>query len=145
MCNVHNIITAPLFQHSGMMATRRRKLVLWLLCTFPVYSSFGQEVPVLVKDREKRYCMSTVNFGATTDKEPKFHCTHEEIPFTYDETGRPFRKNNKRISAAIAQRIDGSEAEQNAIREVIRKQDEYMLREVYALPEYESVRYRCGF
>jgi hypothetical protein len=36
----------------------------------------------------------------------------------------------------------GTETEQNAIKEILRRQDEYMLREVYALPEYESVRYR---
>ena len=43
--------------------------------------------------------------------------------------------------ALLLSRI-GSDAEQDAIREILREQDEYMLREVYALPEYESVRYR---
>lgn len=93
------------------MTRQRHDLVairLTLVYSLILFSCPGQEMAAPI-GHEKRYCTSTVNFGAaTTDTEPKFHCTHEDISYTYDENGRPFRKNNKRMSAAIVQRIDGA-------------------------------------
>jgi hypothetical protein len=46
----------------------------------------------------------------------------------------------KQINKGIAQRIDGTEAEQNAIREVLSQMDRYYLEEVLSKPEYEGIR-----
>ena len=43
-------------------------------------------------------------------------------------------------SRGVAQRVDGSESEKKAIQEVLKLMDDYFNKEVYALPEYTSVR-----
>jgi hypothetical protein len=44
------------------------------------------------------------------------------------------------ISRGVAQRIDGTEMEQNAIREVISQTDRYYLEEVLSKPAYAGIR-----
>jgi hypothetical protein len=44
------------------------------------------------------------------------------------------------ISRGVAQRIDGTEAEQNAIREVLSQMDRYYLEEVLSKPAYAGIR-----
>jgi hypothetical protein len=43
-------------------------------------------------------------------------------------------------NAIIAQRIDGTEAEQSAIKKVLQQMDDYFYNEVMSLPEYEGIR-----
>jgi hypothetical protein len=47
------------------------------------------------------------------------------------------------IDVGVTQRIDGSESEKKAIREVLKRMDQYFTTEVLALPEYEFARHRC--
>ncbi|KAL3908466.1 MAG: hypothetical protein SGARI_003050 [Bacillariaceae sp.] len=47
------------------------------------------------------------------------------------------------INAGVTQRIDGSESEKKAIRDVLKRMDQYFTNEVLALPEYEYAKPRC--
>jgi hypothetical protein len=49
----------------------------------------------------------------------------------------------QKISAGLGQRIDGTESEKQAIRNVLKLMDEYFLNEVFAMPEYETIRTQC--
>jgi hypothetical protein len=46
----------------------------------------------------------------------------------------------EQISRGVTQRIDGTDAEQNAIREVLAQMDTYFFEEVLSKPEYEGIR-----
>lgn len=47
------------------------------------------------------------------------------------------------INVGVTQRIDGSDAEKQAVRDVLKHMDNYFFHEVLALPEYEYARSRC--
>mmetsp|Transcript_8355 Transcript_8355/g.17319 ORF Transcript_8355/g.17319 Transcript_8355/m.17319 type:complete len:151 (+) Transcript_8355:197-649(+) len=47
------------------------------------------------------------------------------------------------INVGVTQRIDGSDAEKQAVRDVLKHMDNYFFHEVLALPEYEFSRSRC--
>jgi hypothetical protein len=47
------------------------------------------------------------------------------------------------INIGVTQRIDGSETEKAAIREILERMDEYFVKEVLSLPEYGYARTRC--
>lgn len=47
------------------------------------------------------------------------------------------------VNVGVTQRIDGSEAEKRAVREVLQQMDRYFFHEVLALPEYDYARSRC--
>ena len=46
------------------------------------------------------------------------------------------------INVGVTQRIDGSDAEKQAVRDVLKHMDNYFFHEVLALPEYEFSRSR---
>jgi hypothetical protein len=46
------------------------------------------------------------------------------------------------INVGVTQRVDGSETEKQAIRQVLKNMDNYFFNEVLALPEYEYARSR---
>lgn len=46
------------------------------------------------------------------------------------------------INVGVTQRIDGSDAEKQAVRDVLKHMDNYFFHEVLALPEYEYARSR---
>jgi hypothetical protein len=46
----------------------------------------------------------------------------------------------EQISRGVTQRIDGTEAEQDAIKEVLSQMDRYFLDEVLSKPEYAGIR-----
>ena len=46
------------------------------------------------------------------------------------------------VSTGVPQRIDGTEAEQNAIKDVLKRMNEYFYNEILSLPEYEFMRQR---
>ena len=47
------------------------------------------------------------------------------------------------IDTGVVQEIDGSENEKEAIRQILRAQDEYFVKHVLAEPEYEYARHHC--
>ena len=57
-------------------------------------------------------------------------------PFMQKTTPKPV------ISHGVTQRIDGSDSEKKAIKEVLRRMDDYFMNEVLVMPAYETVRYR---
>ena len=63
-----------------------------------------------------------------------------EFTCTDDVMGTRKRVDGKMIDVGITQRVDGSESEKKAIREVLRRMDEYFFNEVLSMPEYENVR-----
>mmetsp|Transcript_28891 Transcript_28891/g.32407 ORF Transcript_28891/g.32407 Transcript_28891/m.32407 type:complete len:150 (+) Transcript_28891:37-486(+) len=67
---------------------------------------------------------------------PEMTCTREvlEMRTQYDEVS---------INVGVTQRIDGSELEKQAVRDVLKHMDRYFFHEVLALPEYEYARSRC--
>jgi len=66
---------------------------------------------------------------------PEMTCTREvlEMRTQYDEVS---------INVGVTQRIDGSELEKQAVRDVLKHMDRYFFHEVLALPEYEYARSR---
>lgn len=63
----------------------------------------------------------------------QFNCTHDIFATRYQVDGST-------IDVGVTQRIDGSEIEKTAIREVLRRMDDYFFNEVLAMPEYEYAR-----
>lgn len=63
----------------------------------------------------------------------QFACT-DDVLATRD------RIDGYTINVGVTQRIDGNDAEKKAIRDILRRMDDYFFKEVLALPEYESVR-----
>jgi hypothetical protein len=63
----------------------------------------------------------------------EFACTDDVLETREEVDGRT-------IDVGVTQRIDGSDSEKKAIREVLRRMDEYFFKEVLAMPEYENVR-----
>jgi hypothetical protein len=63
-------------------------------------------------------------------------CTNQVL-----ETRQQF--DGASINVGVTQRIDGSETEKAAIREVLERMDEYFVKEVLSLPEYVYSRTRC--
>ena len=62
-------------------------------------------------------------------------CTREvlETRAKHDETS---------INVGVTQRIDGSDSEKQAVRDVLKHMDNYFFHEVLALPEYSYARSR---
>lgn len=65
-----------------------------------------------------------------------------EFTCTDDVLGTRFKVDGRTIDVGVTQRIDGSESEKQAIKDVLKKMDEYFFKEVLAMPEYEFVRPR---
>jgi hypothetical protein len=74
--------------------------------------------------------------------ESQMTCTREvlEMRTQYDDVS---------INVGVTQRIDGSESEKQAVRDVLKHMDNYFFHEVLALQEYEYARSRwyvlCSF
>ena len=51
--------------------------------------------------------------------------------------------DGRMIDVGVTQRVDGSESEKKAIKDVLKRMDNYFFDEVLAMPEYEDVRPRC--
>ena len=49
---------------------------------------------------------------------------------------------NSMMPRGVAQRVDGSEAERIAVREVLKRMDDYFINEVMSNGDYEHVRSR---
>ena len=71
----------------------------------------------------------------------EFICTKDAVKEYKDITH--FTDHNMEIGLGVPQRIDGNENEKNAIREVLKLQDEYMKNEVLSMPEYTQARPHC--
>ena len=71
-----------------------------------------------------------------TDPDHEMVCTDQVL-----ETRQ--KVDGTSTSVGVTQRIDGSESEKKAIREVLKRMDQYFTKEVLALPEYEYARSRC--
>ena len=114
---------------------------------------FSNNFPVAA--RNTRYCVSVSDFSPTTDR---YQCTDNPLETMkeardrhrnqyqnpqsdqgggYDDGLPPIKES---FGTGLPQRIDGTEAEQRAIREILDQMDDYFVREVYSMPEYESVR-----
>lgn len=73
----------------------------------------------------------------------EFTCTRDTI-MTREIIDRPKNSDYVPIDQQITgveQRIDGSESEKKAIKEILIRMDNYFIEEVLAIPDYESVRY----
>mmetsp|Transcript_27833 Transcript_27833/g.59514 ORF Transcript_27833/g.59514 Transcript_27833/m.59514 type:complete len:153 (+) Transcript_27833:80-538(+) len=68
--------------------------------------------------------------------EEEMKCTREvlEMRTRYDDIS---------INVGVTQRIDGSDAEKQAVRDILKHMDDYFFHEVLALPEYDYARSRC--
>jgi len=67
--------------------------------------------------------------------EQEMTCTREvlETRTRYDDVS---------INVGVTQRIDGSDSEKQAVRDVLKHMDNYFFHEVLALPEYDYARSR---
>jgi len=74
--------------------------------------------------------------GNNTSLLPEMTCTREvlEMRTHYDDVS---------INVGVTQRIDGSDLEKQAVRDVLKHMDHYFFHEVLAVPEYEYARSRC--
>jgi len=84
---------------------------------------------------------TTITTGLNSDVcidvgESEMTCTREvlEMRTQYDDVS---------INVGVTQRIDGSESEKQAVRDVLKHMDNYFFHEVLALQEYEYARSRC--
>lgn len=80
-----------------------------------------------------RYCVEAGNEEFVCSDDPLI--TRKEIDSVKVSQGTV-----EEISRGVAQRIDGTEAEQNAIREVLAQMDRYYLEEVLSKPVYAGIR-----
>jgi hypothetical protein len=46
------------------------------------------------------------------------------------------------MGRGVVQRIDGSDAEKTAVKEILKKMDDYFVHEVFSKPEHEIARGR---
>lgn len=66
----------------------------------------------------------------------------EEMTCTREVLETRTLHDNISINVGVTQRIDGSDAEKQAVRDVLKHMDNYFFHEVLALPEYEYARSR---
>ena len=66
----------------------------------------------------------------------------EEMTCTGEVLETRTRYDDVSINVGITQRIDGSDSEKQAVREVLKHMDNYFFHEVLALPEYDYARSR---
>jgi hypothetical protein len=66
-----------------------------------------------------------------------------EMTCTKDVLEMRARHDEVSINVGVTQRIDGSDSEKQAVRDVLKHMDNYFFHEVLALPEYEFARFRC--
>lgn len=87
------------------------------------------------------YFLVTITLTSAEDRcidvgDDQYMCTHDPINLRHKLDGRL-------LDVGVAQRIDGSDAEKEAIRDVLKRMDDYFYEEVLAMPEYEFVRPMC--
>ena len=61
---------------------------------------------------------------------------------TYDVMTLRKQLDGKSFDVGVAQRVDGTDAEKEAVGEVLKRMDKYFYEEVLAMPEYEHVRFQ---
>lgn len=66
----------------------------------------------------------------------------EEMLCTREVLETRTRIDDGSINVGVTQRIDGSDAEKQAVRDVLKHMDNYFFHEVLALPEYDYARSR---
>ena len=66
----------------------------------------------------------------------------EEMTCTREVRETRTQYDNISINVGVTQRIDGSDAEKQAVRDVLKHMDHYFFHEVLALPEYDYARSR---
>lgn len=64
----------------------------------------------------------------------------EEMVCTRDVLETRHMYDGFTINVGVTQRIDGTESEQKAIRDVLKQMDHYLFHEVLALPQYAFAR-----
>ena len=91
---------------------------------------------MLLQSVDARICVSVGD-----DYHHNHQCTDDPLVLTQavdPHTG----ESSHRYNLGLDQRIDGTESEKQAIRDVLVRMDEYYVNEVLAHPEYASVRHR---
>ncbi|CAB9520321.1 prolyl 4-hydroxylase [Seminavis robusta] len=85
---------------------------------------------------------SCVAVPSSTTGVDEHQCTDDPLllaqavdPTTGEQTGR--------YNLGLSQRIDGTESEKQAIRDVLERMEHYFIHEVLSHPEYASARNRC--
>ena len=66
----------------------------------------------------------------------------EEMACTREVLETRTRYDDASINVGVTQRIDGSDSEKQAVRDVLKHMDDYFFHEVLALPEYDHARSR---
>ena len=66
----------------------------------------------------------------------------EEMTCTREVLETRTRYDDASINVGVTQRIDGSDSEKQAVRDVLKHMDDYFFHEVLALPEYDHARSR---
>ena len=61
---------------------------------------------------------------------------------TYDVMTLRKQLDGKSFDVGVPQRVDGTEAEREAVGEVLKRMDDYFYEEVLAMPEYGHVRFQ---
>lgn len=83
-----------------------------------------------------RYCVDVGN--------EEFNCSDNPVDVRNSvDTPKIVHGEVQHISQGVVQRIDGTEAEKTAIRDVIALMDRYFLDELLSKPDYESIRTKC--
>jgi len=67
----------------------------------------------------------------------------EEMTCTREVLETRTRYDDVSINVGVTQRIDGSDSEKQAVRDVLKHMDNYFFHEVLALPQYDFARSRC--
>jgi hypothetical protein len=109
----------------------RAKLVSVVICFAQLWSLCAGNYPP--PPTASRYCVDVGNQDFTCSDDPIAVRKSIDKPKTE-------QAKTQHLSRGIAQRVDGTAAEQNAIKEVIWLMDRYFYEEVFAKPDYESVR-----
>mmetsp|Transcript_9860 Transcript_9860/g.16470 ORF Transcript_9860/g.16470 Transcript_9860/m.16470 type:complete len:149 (+) Transcript_9860:148-594(+) len=99
----------------------------------------GAALMLLIEFLSIQHVLGRENACVATSKD-EYVCTND--PVRTAANGRSLGKSSL-IDRGVTQRIDGSETEKRAVREVLKLMDEYFVYEVMAKPEYEPVRSRC--
>jgi hypothetical protein len=107
----------------GLSATTSRRVLLWLAVLVARPGCF-HGVTALTSE----VCVET-----TPDEE--MVCTRDVL-----ETRRMY--DGFTINVGVTQRVDGTDSEKQAIRDVLKHMDHYFFHEVLALPEYAFARSR---
>lgn len=145
-----------LIQYDVLLIDRRAGYIVWILLNHQkanIVNRMDQIVKTIISAAALFALIAQVGYGTTQATEMNSrYCVARPGGHSFECTEDPmgsrkiFDKEDGTntmgtdINMGVTQRIDGSESEKKAVREVLQQMDEYFLNEILAKPEYESVR-----